>query len=95
MFALSAVGTSDITITIHHGPVRHQMRAARVRMAARVSRLAPGMSPPIPTYNSVPTAQAVSFPTTTRALAAHTRRVTVAFDASRGTHVCDPHDHGG
>jgi hypothetical protein len=53
MFAPSAVGTSDITITIHHEPVRHQMRAPRVRMPARVSRLAPGMSPPIPTYDSV------------------------------------------
>jgi len=27
MFPPSAVGTSEITITIHHGPVRHQMRA--------------------------------------------------------------------
>jgi hypothetical protein len=75
MFSPSAVGTSEIPLTIHHGPVMHQMRAARVRMAARVGLLAPGMSPSIPTYNSVPAAQALSYPTTTRALAAHTRLV--------------------
>jgi hypothetical protein len=66
MFPPSAVGTSEITITIHHGPVMHQMR---------VGLLALGMSPPIPTYNSVPAAQAVSFPTTTRAPGAATRLV--------------------
>src|SRR5882724_7155140 len=75
MFPPSAVGTSEIPITIHHGPVMHQMRAVRVRMAARMGLLAPGMSPPIPTYYSVPAAQAVSFPTTTRAPGAATRRV--------------------
>ena len=41
MFPPSAVGTSEITITIHHGPGMHQMRAARVRMAARVGLLDP------------------------------------------------------
>src|SRR5882724_1846443 len=33
------------------------------------------MSPPIPTYNSVPAAQALSYPMTTRTLAAPTRWV--------------------
>jgi hypothetical protein len=41
MFPPSAVGTSEITITIHHGPVMHQMRAVRARMAARVGLARP------------------------------------------------------
>ena len=41
MFPPSAGGTREITITIHHGPVMHQMRAARVRMAARVGLVRP------------------------------------------------------
>ena len=50
MFPPSAVGTSQITITIHHGRVMHQMRAARVRMAARVGLARPRYEP---TYTNV------------------------------------------
>ena len=84
MFPPSAVGTSEIPITIHYGPVMHQMRAARVRMAARVGLLAPGMSPSIPTYHSVPAAQTISFPQTTRAPGAHLGRLAQPPPQSRG-----------
>src|SRR6266550_3592392 len=54
----------------HHDPPRAgdapDARGARPDGRMRGDLLAPGISPPIPTYNSVPTAQAVSFPTTTR-----------------------------
>jgi hypothetical protein len=50
MFPPSAVGTSEIAITIRHGPVRHQMRAVHVRMAARVGLARPRYEP---TYTNV------------------------------------------
>ena len=50
MFPPSAVGTSEIAITIRHGPVMRQMRAARVPMAARVGLARPQYEP---TYTNV------------------------------------------
>ena len=50
MFPPSAVGTSEIAITIQHGPVMHQMRAVHVRMAARVGLARPRYEP---TYTNV------------------------------------------
>ena len=43
-------GHQEIAITIRHGPVMHQMRAARVRMAARVGLARPQYEP---TYTNV------------------------------------------
>jgi hypothetical protein len=43
-------GHQEIAITIRHGPVMHQMRAARVRMAARVGLARPQYEP---TYTKV------------------------------------------
>src|SRR6266516_143466 len=71
-------------------PAKSPLRRTAVRSCARCglcpSRLSsgwpnawayppPGISPPIPTYNSVPAAQTVSFPKTTRSPGAPTRRV--------------------
>jgi len=62
---------------MHNGPAVEQVFC--------VGRLAPGMSPPIPTYNRVPAAQALSFSTTTPSLAAPSREPLVHRRPLRGT----------